>query len=123
MEAFARRFFGAVEAGDTETVASLYHDDVKIWHNYDDVEQSKAENLATLGSIQDRYDAFGYAQARHTDLEGGFLRQHTIEVSRGGSHAAVPAILRVYVRGERISRIEEYFDRRSIDALFATETA
>ena len=78
--------------------------------------ETKAENLATLGSIPDRYDSFGYADARTVALEDGFLRQHVIVASRGGKTAHVPAILRVYVEDRAIHRIEEYFDRGQLMA-------
>ncbi|NVI88353.1 nuclear transport factor 2 family protein [Actinomadura sp. BRA 177] len=119
MVEYAERFFALVEAGDIEAVSALYHDDVTVWHNYDDVDQSKAENLATLGGIADRYDTFGYAQPRHTALDDGFLRQHVIEVELNGRSASIPAILRVYVEDGRIRRIEEYFDRSKLEAVLA----
>ncbi|WP_028658692.1 nuclear transport factor 2 family protein [Nocardioides insulae] len=109
--AFASGFFDAVSRGDIEAVGGYYSDDVTIWHNYDDTDQSKAENLQTLGSIPKRYDSFGYTEARTVALEDGFLRQHVIVASRGGKTAYVPAILRVYVSNRMIHRIEEYFDR------------
>jgi ketosteroid isomerase-like protein len=108
---FAEEFFDAVSSGDIEAVSACYRDDVTVWHNYDDVDQTKADNLATLGSIPDRYDSFDYADARMTELADGFLRQHVIVASRDGRTARVPAILRVYVEGRQIHRIEEYFDR------------
>lgn len=120
MLAFAEKFFGHVSSSDIEGVADCYHDDVTVWHNYDDVDQTKQENLATLGSIPQRYDRFGYSQPRHTVLEDGFLRQHVIEVERNGRSASIPAILRVYVDGGKIRRIEEYFDRSKLEALFAS---
>lgn len=108
--AFSDAFFAAVASGDIEAVADFYTDDVAVWHNWDGVEQSKAENLAVLGSISGRYESFEYIDARRTEVEGGFLRQHTIKASRDGKTALVPAILRVYVDGGKIHRIEEYFD-------------
>lgn len=111
MVEFADRFFEAVSSGDIEAVGGFYRDDVTVWHNYDLIEQTKAENLATLGSIPQRYESFGYADARTVEVEDGFLRQHVIHAGRDGKKAVVPAILRVYVENEKISRIEEYFDR------------
>ncbi|MDF1602118.1 DUF4440 domain-containing protein [Nocardioides sp. YIM 152315] len=108
---FAAEFFAAVASGDIDAVGACYRDDVTVWHNYDDVDQTKAENLATLGSIPDRYDTFGYVDDRTVALEDGFLRQHVIVATRDGKTARVPAILRVYVEGRTIHRIEEYFDR------------
>ncbi|TDC68519.1 nuclear transport factor 2 family protein [Actinomadura sp. GC306] len=119
MVEYAERFFRLVESGDIAAVSALYHDDVTVWHNYDDIDQTKDENLATLGSLADRYDRFGYARPRHTALEDGFLRQHVIEVERNGRSASIPAILRVYVEDGRIRRIEEYFDRTKLNELLA----
>jgi ketosteroid isomerase-like protein len=116
MLAFADRFFDAVSRQDVEALDKLYRDDVKVWHNWDNVEQTKSENLQTLGSIPQRYDSFGYSEARTVEVEGGFLRQHVINASRDGKTALVPAILRVYVEDGRIHRIEEYFDRGQLTA-------
>lgn len=110
MLAIAKQLFDAVEANDIEALQQLYTDDVAVWHNYDDAAQSKAQNLQTLGSIPDRYDTFTYDEVREQALPDGFLRQHVIVAGRGGKTARVPAIMRVYVDGAQISRIEEYFD-------------
>jgi ketosteroid isomerase-like protein len=119
MLAFADEFFGAVSSGDTDAVSACYRDDVTVWHNYDNVDQTKAENLTTLSGIPDRYESFGYADARTSELDDGFLRQHVIVASRDGKTAHVPAILRVYVQDRQIHRIEEYFDRGQLLAAFA----
>ena len=44
------RFFGAIEAGDIETLREIYHPDVVIWHNSDGLErrergQNREDNL------------------------------------------------------------------------------
>lgn len=113
---FAERFFEAVATQDMETVSSMYRDDVRIWHNWGEAEQSKEENLQTLGSIPERYDAFTYVDARCVEVEGGFLRQHVIKAERNGKTAYIPAILRVYVDAGLVYRIEEYFDRGQLMA-------
>lgn len=111
----ADEFFAAVASHDIDAVGNFYRDDVAVWHNWDDAEQDKATNLATLASIPQRYDSFEYTDARTTVVDGGFLRQHVIVASRGGKTARVPAILRVYVAEGLIYRIEEYFDRGQLD--------
>lgn len=116
---FANRFFEAVSSQDMETVSALYRDDVRIWHNWGDAEQTKEENLQTLGSIPERYDSFSYVDARQVEVEGGFLRQHVIKAERNGKTALVPAILRVYVADGQVYRIEEYFDRGQLLAALA----
>ena len=115
---FADQFFNAVSRGDIVAVAGVYRDDVTVWHNFDNIDQSREDNLATLAGISGRYDAFDYEDVRHTALEDGFLRQHVIKATLGEKTVTVPAILRVYVEGDKIHRIEEYFDRGQLDALF-----
>ncbi|MCJ0905019.1 nuclear transport factor 2 family protein [Rhodococcus sp. ARC_M6] len=116
---FAAQFFNAVEGGDIDAVAGFYRDDVTVWHNFDNVNQTREDNLATLAGISGRYDAFGYEDVRHTAVEDGFLRQHVIKATIGEKTVNVPAILRVYVESGKIHRIEEYFDRGQLDVVFS----
>lgn len=116
---FADQFFNAVSNGDIDAVAGFYRDDVTVWHNFDNLDQSREDNLATLAGISGRYDAFGYEDIRHTALEDGFLRQHVIKATVGKKTVNVPAVLRVYVESGKIHRIEEYFDRGQLSAVFS----
>lgn len=113
------RFFAAAGAQDLDAVRALYADDARIWHNWADDEQDVDENLATLGSLPQRYDTFAYDAVRTVALADGFLRQHDIVVARGDRSARVPAILRGYVVEGRITRIEEYFDLGQLAAVRA----
>src|SRR5262249_50277775 len=45
----AERFFGAIERGDIDTVRNCYAPNAVIWHNFDGVEQTRDQNLRTLG--------------------------------------------------------------------------
>ncbi|NMM86556.1 hypothetical protein B2J88_19670 [Rhodococcus sp. SRB_17] len=117
--AFADRFFNAVQDGDIDAVAGFYRDDVTVWHNFDNLDQSRDDNLATLAGISSRYDAFGYEDVRHTAVEDGFLRQHVIKATIGEKTVNVPAVLRVYVESGKIHRIEEYFDRSQLNVVFS----
>jgi ketosteroid isomerase-like protein len=119
MLSFADEFFAAIAAGDIDAVSACYRDDVRIWHNYDDLEQGKAENLEILGGILDRWESFAYTEPRTVELEDGYLRQHVIVASKEGRSARVPAMLRVFVEDRRIHRIEEYFDRGQLYAPFS----
>lgn len=48
VSALADRFFAAVSRGDLAELDELYSPDVAVWHNYDDVEQTRAESLRLL---------------------------------------------------------------------------
>jgi len=78
IEALAKRFFDAIEAGDVEAVAAAYADDVGIWHNTDGALQSKAENLQTLTGLIRGYPERRYQDRRLTAFPCGFVQQHTL---------------------------------------------
>ena len=42
------RLLSGIVAGDTAAVRGAYHPDARIWHNFDQVEQTVDENLTTL---------------------------------------------------------------------------
>ena len=102
-EAFANR--------DIEGFMRLYADDVKIWHNNDLVEQSRSDNRASLGAFLDMFDALEYSNVKLTLTEDGFVQQHSVRgLLKDGRELLMPAALIVRLRGELISRIDEYLD-------------
>ncbi|MFE4503203.1 nuclear transport factor 2 family protein [Rhodococcus sp. NPDC056743] len=115
----ADKMFGALELGNVAVLDEIYHDDVKIWHNWDNAEQSREDNLRILSGIPTRYDDFGYDDPRCVALEDGFVRQHVIRASIGDKTVNVPTIFRVYVDGGKVRRIEEYLDAGQLRKVFA----
>jgi ketosteroid isomerase-like protein len=114
----ADRLFAAIEAGDTATVAALYAPDVKVWHNYDQIEQERDANLAVLGWMSRRVSGIRYEEVRREVLPDGFLQQHVLRgTAPDGSALEVPAILRIYCADGVIGRIEEYLDTAQVSSL------
>ena len=114
----ADRLFAAIEAGDTATVAALYAPDVKVWHNYDQIEQERDANLAVLGWMSKRVKGIRYEEIRREVLLDGFLQQHILRgTAPDGSALEVPAILRIYCADGVINRIEEYLDTAQVSSL------
>lgn len=118
-EAVAEEFFGAVMRGDLDAVGALYAEDVAVWHNYDEVDQTKAESLRTLGWIHDRLGPIRYVEVQRTVLPDGFFQQHVTELTRDGVTTRIPAALRVLCSGGLIVRIEEYLDPAPFNRLAA----
>ncbi|SOD71805.1 ketosteroid isomerase-like protein [Jatrophihabitans sp. GAS493] len=118
IEAVADRFFAAVSTGDVETLEAIYRDDVAVWHNYDDVSQSKAESIRLLGWLTRKVGPLNYVEVRRLVLADGFIQQHVVEVAAAaGDPIRMPAMLRVYCDAEQVSRIEEYVDPTPINSL------
>jgi ketosteroid isomerase-like protein len=111
IEDLAERFFAAIEAGDSATVAAIYADDATVWHNYDQVEESKARNLKVLAWVSRQLRGATYTQVRRVVIEDGFIQQHVLTgTAPDGTELAIAAMMRVFCRDGAITRIEEYLD-------------
>ena len=118
IDALATRFFDAVQAGDIDTVASLYADDAVIWHNYDQVEQTKdAEPAHARATSPPPWCPRSYDDIRRVVLDDGFVQQHVLRGTAPGGALEVPAMLRVWVRDGQITRLDEYLDTAQVAVL------
>jgi ketosteroid isomerase-like protein len=118
VEAVAARFFAAIEAGDVDTIRSLYSPDAVVWHNNDQVEQPVEQNLVVLRWVIDNVKGWHYEDVRRTAFEGGFVQQHVGKgTSPSGKPFAMPACIVGRVRDGRVTRIDEYLDSAAVAAL------
>lgn len=111
IDALADRIFRAIETGDEATVAALWADDVVVWHNFDQKEQTKVQNLATLHWLTTNCSELAYTDVRRDLLPDGFAQQHVLRgKAPNGRPFTVPAMLRVTVSEGLVARIDEYLD-------------
>lgn len=111
IEALAKRFFDAIEAGDADAVAACYDDNIVIWHNYDRAEQGKADNLKVLKGMIAGFSKRIYGERRLSVTSGGFAQQHVLTATRNdGKVVSLPAALFCEVANGKITRLDEYFD-------------
>jgi ketosteroid isomerase-like protein len=116
----AERFMGAIEFGDTETVRACYAADARIWHNFDDTEQSVDQNLKLMGWMARKLPDRHYRVLMREALKDGFVQQHVLEATLpGGSAWAMPACVIVRMKDGRITRLDEYLDSAHSAALNA----
>ncbi len=106
----ADRFFDAVSRGDTAVLASLYSPDAVIWHNYDDIEQTREQSMRLLSWLDRKAGPLRYVDVRRILLDDGFVQQHVVELGGGCAGLRMPAMLRVFCDDRHIHRIEEYVD-------------
>lgn len=105
------RILDAVERGDVNAVAACYAPGAKIWHNFDELEQTVDENLALLGALVGVLSERKYTVRGRYDIPGGIIQMHTLDgVLPDGSKFHLPACMVFRVGGGRITRIDEYFD-------------
>jgi uncharacterized protein len=116
----ARRFVGAIERGDVETVRACYAPDAKVWHNNDGIEQTVDENLRVLTWMVRTLPERRYRVIRLEALSDGFVQQHVLEASLpGGGTWSLDACVIVRVRDGLIVRLDEYLDSGQVARLSA----
>ena len=116
-QSLAQRFFDAIEAGDAEAALACYAPGAEIWHNTDSLTQDVAANGRTLRWLIGATTTRRYLERRLEVFDGGFLQQHVLEAEREGYPTLrLPACLVCRVEGGRITRLDEYFDSRALDA-------
>jgi ketosteroid isomerase-like protein len=124
IQALAERFFDAVEAGDVAALQAFYAPEATIWHNTDEVEQTREANLETLRGFIRLIPSRTYAKRRLKVFEGGFVHQHELQgVRRDGVHVRLTACIVCEVREGLITRLDEYFDSAQVTAFVAPSSA
>lgn len=109
--ALAERFVDAIERADVETIAACYAPDARIWHNFDNADQTVEENLKVLRWMARVLPERRYDILRRVAIPGGYLQQHVLRGTRANGEAfSMPACLVVQVKDGRIARLEEYLD-------------
>jgi uncharacterized protein len=107
-------FFDAIVAGDIDTVATLYDEDVRVWHNVTDRTVDKAASLAIL-----RYYVRTVAGRRYEVVErrqwlDGALQRHVLHGRVGEQAIHAPVSITFAFRDGLITAINEYVDSAAI---------
>jgi len=116
LRALAARMFDAVAHDDMREVADCYDEDVIIWHNFDDTEQSGAENLAALATLPKRISDRSYEDKRVEVFDGGFVQQHVLHGTRVGDNKrlTMAGIIICRVKNGKVIRLDEYLDSKDV---------
>ncbi len=110
MNHIADRLLAAIGAADEDAARLVYAPDALIWHNFDQVEQTVDQNVATLHDLHRRVANLEYTDIRRFLSPGGFVQQHTLTGDAKGGRLTLPAMIRFWVDDGRITRLEEYLD-------------
>ena len=118
--ALVDRFVAAIETGDVETVLSIYADDAKIWHNFDQLVVTAQDNARQIKWFSSRLAGMKYTEIRRISHPGGVIQQHVLRgKAPNGATVAVYAMLRIDIADGRITALEEYLDPTQAAALSA----
>jgi ketosteroid isomerase-like protein len=104
----AAEFMAAVNSGDGERLRGVYSPDVRIWHTFDGLEQTREENVRTLLWMHAHIGGVRYEDIRVSATEDGFVQQFVMRADEPAFEA--PCMVRAWCTGGRITRLEEYVD-------------
>jgi ketosteroid isomerase-like protein len=109
--ALGERYMQAVTDCDLDAVRAIYAPDARIWHNFDQAEQSVDDNLKTLQWIHGKLSGIEYEIVRREPIPGGFYQQHVLRGKlASGEDFAMPACAIVKIENGRIASLDEYLD-------------
>ena len=118
--AFAQKFVGAIQSGDTDTVRACYHPDAKLWHNNDGIEQTVDQNMKVLDWFIRALPDRNYRVTRLEALPDGFMQQHVLEATLpDGTPWKMSACVVIKMENGLITRLDEYLDSAEGKALRA----
>jgi ketosteroid isomerase-like protein len=111
MEALANRLMAAIERGDIETIRTCYAPDVRIWHNFDEVDQTLEDNIKVMHWMAKRLLDRKYTIENRRYFADGWVQQHVLTgQTADGTAFRMPACIICQVKNGRITRLEEYLD-------------
>ncbi|MDG1365459.1 MAG: nuclear transport factor 2 family protein [Acidimicrobiales bacterium] len=116
----AHRFLDALNAGDVEAARACYHPDAEVWHDFDGVTQTVDENMHLMAVMGNRASRREYVIRRLEPIEGGYLQQHTLEITTlAGRDLRAEAVAIVQVGADGlISRLDEWINPAPLAPLF-----
>ena len=119
MDAFANRFFDAIERADIDAVEQAYAADVEYRINFIPETQGLEMILDMVRIFHQKVKNLHYDVEAREFFPGGFVQRCRImgELA-SGEGLAVPLCLIIYVEDGRIARLYEYLDRDSMMHVF-----
>ena len=120
LPAVANRFLDALNAGDVEAARACYHPDAEIWHDFDGVTQTVDQNMQLMTAMGRRASRRAYVIRRLEPIEGGYLQQHTLELTTlAGQDLDAEAVALVQVGDDGlIHRLDEWINPAPLAPLF-----
>jgi ketosteroid isomerase-like protein len=116
--ALAGRFFDAIERGDLDTVARIYHPAAIVWRGADGVQMTREQNLAVLRGFIRLSTTRQYLDRRCRATTDGFVHQHVLVATHkdGDQRLELRACIVCTVAEGQITRLDEYYDPAPVRA-------
>ena len=111
VRAVAESWEAACRSLDNERIVAHLSDDARVWYNFEPkVEHDPAGYRQILDTSAQTFFNQRYEDMRVHLHPGGFVEQATLTGDTDKGTVSTPFLVVATVEGDRISRIEEYFD-------------
>jgi len=112
VDATADRFFGAIEAGQIDAVASMFSDDFTLWLTGGGRTHRKAGAVSIIGWLVAVTNDRHYDVLERQHFPGGFVQQHVLRgtILDGTPYSFRVAIIMRLDADGRFSHVDEYLD-------------
>ena len=114
------RFFAAIVAGDLDTVADCYAEDVEVWHNVTRTALDKAGSVGLLRYWTSEVADRSYEIKERSTFDGGAVQRHVVHGDAHGTALDAEVCIVFHVTDGRITKIFEYLDPAAVAAVFPT---
>lgn len=118
IDAIADRLFTAIESGDTESLTSLWSDDVVVWRQ-GDRERDKGRALKVIEWFMNATTERRYEIVDREVFTTGFVQQHVLHaVTHSGATISMRVCMVIKMRDDGlITQISEYLDPADLSPL------
>ncbi|MEO8299870.1 MAG: nuclear transport factor 2 family protein [Burkholderiales bacterium] len=116
-DTLAQTFFAAIERGDIDVAGNCYHDEALIWHSYDGLSQTRAENARVLKYLSRNVKGLRYVGVERDCFAQGFVQRHRLQGEVRGMALDAPVCVVVHVADGQIHRLYEYVAAADIQPL------
>ena len=114
----AEALFAAVSAGQVARVGALYYDDATVKMNTSPRPLAKKQMLGVIRFLANKVQDLRYEDVHTYEIEGGFVRQHTLRcVAPNGEEVSAAACVVARVERGRIRHLDEYLDSAAVAAM------
>jgi len=117
VQAVARSWEAACRSLDNARIVAHLSDDATVWYNFDPkAEHDRDAYKAILDNSAKSFSNQRYQDMRVHFHAGGFVEQATLVGDTDRGEISTPFLLIATVKGDKITRIEEYFDTTALNA-------